>query len=304
MDLVAAFGFILALLAVGRVLAAARVLPERAPETLNLVVLHVCLPASVLLYAPRLHFEPRLAAAVVVPWLLAAASAALVVAARRVLRFDAPTTAVLLLAIPLGNTAFLGYPLIGALAGEAALPPAVLYDQFGTFVMLSTVGLATLAAFAQGRAPDAGQIARRILTFPPFLALVLALAVMPARYPAPIEAALQRLADALLPLVILALGLQLRLTPPREHLAPLALGLAGKLLLLPLLALGLAAVFGLEGPVRAAVVLQSGMPTMITAMALAAMHGFAPALGSALVAWGVLLSLVTLPIWRWVLGAT
>ena len=97
-------------------------------------------------------------------------------------------------------------------------------------------------------------------------------------------------------------ALPLRLKLPRRHIAPLLAGLAGKLLLLPALALGLCALFGLEGELRAAVVLESAMPPMITGAALAAMAGLAPELGAALVGYGTVAAIATLPLWRWLLG--
>lgn len=49
-------------------------------------------------------------------------------------------------------------------------------------------------------------------------------------------------------------------------------------------------------------VLESAMPTMITAAALAISHRLAPRLAATLVGYGILLSLVTLPVWVWLLG--
>ena len=48
-------------------------------------------------------------------------------------------------------------------------------------------------------------------------------------------------------------------------------------------------------------VLESAMPTMITAGALAIAHNLAPRLAAALVGYGILLSLLTLPAWLWLL---
>lgn len=302
MDAVTAFAFVIGMLVLGRVLGATRRLPESAPDVLNAVVLNVCLPASVLLHAPRLDPSGDLARIAVVPWILLLLSVALVLALSRALHWDRATTGVLLLAVPLGNTAFLGYPLVGALLGEAAVAPAVVYDQFGTFLVLSTVGLAVVARYGNGERPDAAQMALRVLRFPPFIALLLALSVAPDAWPAPVEAVLRRLADALLPLVTLAIGIQVRLRLPRAQMAPLAAGLAAKLLLLPALSLALASWLDLEGAAREAVVLQSAMPTMITAMALAAAARMAPALGAALVGYGIVLSIALLPAWVWLLG--
>jgi predicted permease len=77
------------------------------------------------------------------------------------------------------------------------------------------------------------------------------------------------------------------------------MGLALKLAVMPLLALAVAPLLGLEGIARDAVVLESAMPPMVTAAALAISHRLAPALAAALVGYGILLSLVTLPVWAW-----
>lgn len=297
MDTATAFAFVLALMAIGAVLARSGAVGAGAPEALNQIVLLVCLPASVLLYVPKLALEPELFALVAAPWLLLALGAVAALAAARALRLSEGSTAVLLLAIPLGNTSFLGYPLTAALVGPDALRYAVLYDQLGSFLMLSTYGLVVLARYAHGQRPTAGDIAMRVLRFPPFVALVLA-GLMPAHYAPGVELALARLSEALLPLVALALGMQLKLRLPRAHLAPLAAGLIGKLVLLPLLALALAAAFGARGDLRAVLVLESAMPTMMTAMALAGAAGLAPELAAALIGYGTVLSILTLPIWR------
>ena len=296
-----AFALILAMLALGLAFQHLRVFPDSAAEVLNKVVLYVCLPAAVLIYAPRLEIGREVLAVAAVPWLLLAATVALVSLATRALKLRADEHAVLLLCVALGNTSFLGYPLVRALLGEDALPYAVIYDQFGAFLILSTFGLYVLARYGGDAKPTAGLIARRIATFPPFLALVLGLTLMPEAPPAWIAGGLQRLADALLPLVVLAIGLSLQLKLPRDELKPLAVGLALQLAVMPLLALAMAPLLGLQGVQHDAVVLESAMPPMITAAALAISHRLAPRLAAAMVGYGILLSLITLPAWAWLL---
>lgn len=203
----------------------------------------------------------------------------------------------LLLCVALGNSSFIGYPMVRALLGEDALPYAVVYDQFGTFVLLSTFGLYVIARYSGDTPPGAREIALRIVRFPPLWALAFGLTLMPEQPPAWIASALQKLADALLPLVMLAVGLSIRLRLPREELGPLATGLLLKLLVMPAVALPLSWAFGMQGDMLRANVLESAMPSMITAAALAISHGLAPRLAAALVGYGILLSLATLPLW-------
>lgn len=293
---VATFAFLLLLIAIGRVLAWRRVLPERAADTLNLVVLYVNLPATVLLYASRLQTNRELLAVAALPWLLLLVVAVAVLLLSRALRWPRGVEGALLLTVPLGNTSYLGYPLTRALLGDAALPYAVAYDQFGSFLILSTYGVLVLAWYGHGIRPRPWHIVRRVLTFPAFVALLLALAVAPATLPGWLQSMLQPLTAALLPMVALAIGLQLRLTPERAHLGALGAGLGLKMLVLPLLALLLAPWLGLQGPAAHAAVLESAMAPMITAAALAAMAGLAPELAAAMVSYGIVLLLLLLPL--------
>jgi len=296
-----AFALMLAMLALGMLFARLRALPDNAADTLNLLVLYVCLPAAILVNAPRLRLEPSLLGLVLLPWLLAGLAWALAWGLSRRLGLRRDEFAVLALCTMLGNTSFIGYPMVAALLGDGALPFAVVYDQFGTFVLLSTVGLVLLARYGGDARPSGREIALRIAKFPPVWALVLGLTLMPEHPPAWIAAALERLSGVMLMLVMLAVGLTIRLRLPRDEIAPLAAGLGMKLVLLPLAALPLAWLFGMRGAMLQAAVLESAMPTMITAAALAISHGLAPRLAAALVGYGIVLSLATLPAWTFVL---
>ncbi len=292
-----AFALILTMLALGMLLGRLRVLPDNAGETLNQVVVYVCLPAAVLIYAPRLQLDLTLLGLALTPWLLALATLLLLWPLSRWMRLRRDQYAALLLTSVLGNTSFIGDPMVRALMGEQAVPYAVVYDQFGCFLLLSTFGVYVLARYGGDRPPTAGAIALRIARFPPLWALVLGVSVMPASPPEWIDSMLQRLAEAMLPLAMLAVGLSMRLRLPREERGPLAVGLSLKLAVLPALAWPLGLALGLRGDMLQVSVLESAMPTMVTSAALLISHRLAPRLAAGMVAYGLLLSLATLPAW-------
>ncbi len=297
-----AFALILAMLALGMLFARLKLLPANAPTVLNLVVLYVCLPAAVLIYVPRLHVDLTLLGVALTPWILAMATVLLVGLATRQFGFRQDEHAVLLLCVALGNTSFIGYPMVSALLGEEALPYAVVYDQFGTFILLSTFGLYVLAKYSGDAKPTLRTMTLRVVKFPPVWALLLGLTLMPEQPPHWIASALQKLSDALLPLVMLAVGLSIQLKLPRDEVKPLAVGLLLCLLVMPALALPLSLLFGMHGIMLQANVLESAMPPMISAAALAIAHNLAPRLAAAMVGYGILLSIITLPAWAWVLA--
>lgn len=297
-----AFALILTMLGLGMLFARLRALPDNSAEVLNRVVLLVCLPAAVLTYVPRLQLDTSLVGLMATPWLLMLATVVLVSLATRLFGFARDVHAVLLICVALANSSFIGYPMVRALLGDHALPYAVVYDQFGTFVLLSTFGLYVIARYSGDAPPTARQVLGRIAGFPPLWALLFALTLMPEQPPTWIATGLKQLADAMLPLVMLAVGLSIRLRLSRDELAPLGIGLVLKLVLMPALALPIAWAFGLQGAMLQVNVLESAMPTMITAAALAISHRLAPRLAAALVGYGILLSLLTLPAWVWVLN--
>jgi predicted permease len=69
-----------------------------------------------------------------------------------------------------GNTSF-GFPIIEALYGQEGMKTAILVDQPGTFVVLSTLGIIVATMYSKG------QIAFRFLKklfFSPFITFVVA----------------------------------------------------------------------------------------------------------------------------------
>ncbi|MCC5863815.1 MAG: AEC family transporter [Wenzhouxiangella sp.] len=280
-------------------MARARLFPAAAPEVLNRVVLYLCLPALILIHVPTLEPAWSLLPLVIIPWLLLAATVAVILPLARVLGLSREVTASLLVLIPLGNTSFLGFPLIEALLGPEFIRLAVVYDQFGSFLIVCTHVLFVVGWYGEGENPSVKTMAKRIAGFPPFIALIVALAIGNAWLPAWGESLVHRFADMLLPLVTLAIGMSLKLRLVPDYRLGLLIGLIGKLLILPALAMLLAVLLGARVDVATVAVLESAMPPMITAAALLASARLAPALGSAMVAWGVLISAVTVPAWFW-----
>ena len=292
-----AFALVLAMLVLGVLFQRLKVLPADAAQALTLVVLYVCLPAAVLRYAPRLELSVALLGVAAVPWVLLVATVLAVGVLARMLKLRRDQHGVLLLTVALGNTSFLGYPLTRALIGEDALPYAVVYDQFGAFLIMSTFGLWVLARYGGDAEPSPREMVRKVLLFPPLWALVVGLTVMPASPPSWIDGALLRLSEALLPLAMLTIGLSVQFALPRDELRPLAAGLVLKLALMPALALLLLPLLGMTGDMARTTVLEAAMPSMVTAGALAIAQGMAPRLAAAMVGYGLVLSLLTLPLW-------
>jgi predicted permease len=295
------FVLIIAFLLIGMGLRRLPRFPKETAQVLNLFVIYVSLPALILLKVPTLTFSRDVLAPVIMPWAMLVVSAGIILVLARFSRWSREITGSLLLLVPLGNTSFLGIPMVRAFFDEAGIPYAVLYDQLGSFLALATYGTVVLALYGNDRSTERPQIRliiEKVVTFPPFLTLILALALQGLTLPAPAVALFNSLAATLVPVVMIAVGYQLtpRLRP--EVLQPLLIGLSIKLLVAPLLALFFCKALGIDIAslaVRVAI-LEAGMPPMVSAGALAIMAGLAPEFTAAMIGVGILLSFLTLPL--------
>jgi predicted permease len=198
--------------------------------------------------------------------------------------------------VPLGNTSFLGIPMVEMFFGLPGIKYAILYDQFGSFLALSTYGTFILALYGGGDKPSASEVLKKIVLFPPFIALVIALLLRPVTFPVWLESMLSMTAKSLVPVVLVAIGFAMRLRMPTQELLPFATGMTLRLIAVPLFFIAACKIMGLTGPAIRVSLFETAMPSMVTAGALASIAGLKPRLTSALVGYGILASFATLPI--------
>lgn len=271
--------------------------PDDTSHVLNLFVIYVSLPALVLLKVPGLTFSRELMVPALMPWGMLVVSAAIILLLAKICKWERQITGCLLLMIPLGNTSFLGIPMVRAFFGESGIPYAVLYDQLGSFLGLATYGSLVLALYGQSDVkPTIVSVLKKITTFPPFICLLFAMGIRSFVFPGPVMNLLQTLAATLVPVVMIAVGFQLKLRLSPEVLKPMGIGLAVKLCIAPVIALGFCRMFGFDSEAAMVSVFEAGMPPMVSAGALAIMAGLAPELTAALVGLGIFLSFATLPL--------
>src|SRR4029434_4735144 len=83
----------------------------------------------------------------------------------RALGFSPATTGALMLTGGLGNTAFIGLPMIETFYGSEYLGLGILIDQAGTYFVLSTLGILVASIYSSGHAVDVKTVIRRIALF-------------------------------------------------------------------------------------------------------------------------------------------
>lgn len=284
-------------LAIGMALRRFGRVPDNAPATINGYIINIALPALIFQQIHVVRFNTTLAFAVLMPWLLFAASVALFWCVGRLLDLPRTTTGALAVVGGLGNTSFLGLPMIELFFGADGMPTGILIDQLGSYLVLSTIGIALICAFADGAVTRA-EISRRIATFPPLIALVAAVALIPVPYPPLAASVLARLGATLAPLALISVGLQLRLGELAGQRRLLALGLGYKLVLGPLLILTLyAGLIGMRGETAEVTVFEAAMPPMIGGSIVAIQYGLDAKLITLMVGIGTVAAFLTLPMW-------
>lgn len=279
-------------------------LPENAAAALNGFIIHISLPALIILYVHQLKIDSSLLYPVAAPWMLFGLGLALFVTVAKLARWSAPTTGALILSGSLANTSFVGLPMIEAFYGVGFLGLGILIDQLGTYMVLSTLGIIVAVTFSTGHAgsASAASVVRKVATFVPFQALLLALVLRPIDFPAEVEGLLGRLGATLTPLALVSVGYQLRLSDLHGRLSPLALGLLFKLILGPLLiALVLVKLIGIDGQMTQVTIFEAAMAPQIGAAIVAIEHKLDPPLVTLMVGIGIPLSFLTLPAWWYLL---
>lgn len=212
-----------------------------------------------------------------------------IVAAALAFRLPADRRAAIVTTGAWGNTGNFGLAIVTFTFDEAALPYAAV-----CLVVVNTSGLILGVASAHGGWGGIVQAFTRPMT----LVVVPALVVnfTDTELPVAVDRPIGLLAGAIIPVMLLTLGIQLgQLGRPRLDL-DVARSLVAKLALQPLAAVGAVALLGLTDVAGGAVVLQAAMPAAVFTTILAIEQRTRPDETATIVMAGTLLSVLTLPL--------
>lgn len=272
--------------------------PSATPAALNGFIIHISLPALTILHIHSLKIDGSLLLTAAMAWLLFGFAWLIFGAAGRVFKLDRETIGALVLVAGLGNTSFVGLPMIEAYFGKEQLGIGIIADQLGSFMVLSTLGIMAATLYSSGSVTPR-QMARKIFMFPPFQALILAFMLRPLAFPEWTVTVLQKMGSTLTPLALVSVGFQLQFGGMGQMVKPLSAGLVYKLLLGPIIIFVLYnTVLGAAGTVIQVTIFEAAMAPMITAGIIAIDHELRPQLVGMLVGIGIPLSFVTLHFWH------
>lgn len=287
------FILILLAIAIGYFIRRLNIFSKDAPTILNQFAIYISLPAMILLQVPKLTFSVDLIIPIIIAWFVMGISAILILILSKFFNFSREVTGSLMLVAILTNSSFLGIPIINAYMGESAMPYVLVYDQLGTFIALATYGTFIASYYSNNSKITFKIITLKVLTFPPFLSLVVALFLIGVEFNPIISKVLSSFASTIVPIALVAVGLQLQLKLPREEIKPFSVALIVKLIIAPLIAFVICKIFAWDNQASIVSIMEAGMAPMITAGAIASMAGLAPRLSSAIVGYGIIISFLT-----------
>ena len=279
-----------------------RILPDDAHRGINVWIIYLAVPAVSLKYIPTITRSNELLLPALMPVIVWAGSWLTFRLYSLKWPMDNATRTALTLTAGLGNTSFIGFPLILGYYGEHALPIAVISDQL-SFVVMSTLG-ATMAmgnAGTESISPIA--VIRKLLTFPPFVAFFAALILPHFLDLSPVTTLFDKLAATLVPLALFSVGMQLSFDGWREELPYLSVGLGYKLIVAPAFILLVMIALRMRGIIPQISLFEAAMAPMVTSGVIATQYGLNPKLANLMVGIGILLSFATTAIWWFILSS-
>lgn len=285
----------------GIILQQLKITPNNFYKKINKFIIYFPLPAIVLTKIPHLSVTKEVLFPVSSAWIIFFCSVLFAYLVSRKMHYDNQTMACIILCCGLGNTSFVGYPILHYFYGDGSIKHAIFVDQPGTFLILSTFGILIAAYYGSGNI-SSRQLLKRLFTFPPFIVFVIALYLPSKLISGTLFSGLEYLGMLMIPLAILSLGWQFKWNLKEIEWKKFMIAVSYKLLLAPLIIYIIFFVLlQKQGEIYTVSVMECAMPPMITSSIIATEYGLDEKLANTLPTLGILLSIPTLLFWKWVL---
>lgn len=207
------------------------------------------------------------------------------------------TAGALLLAAAYPNATYLGLPVQESLFGNMGRSVAIQYDYLACTPLLFSLGLFVAQRYGKGR--DLHPLVE-LAKVPAIWALLVAIVLNTQEVAKPewLESVLGYLSRAVVPLMLLSLGLSLRFESLSRRVVPWLLPVVGATLIAaPLVVWGAAITVGLSGDILKAAVLEAAMPSMVIGLVICDQTELNTSAYAATVTLSTALSMLTLPLW-------
>jgi predicted permease len=209
-----------------------------------------------------------------------------------------PAAGALILACAFPNATYMGLPLLEQLLGPEARSIAIQYDLFACTPILLSIGI--LLAARHGEHKEQVHPVATLIRVPPLWAALLAVALNISTVPIPpwLDHWLDLLGVAVIPLMLISLGMSLQWSAWKRHTLALLLPvIILQLAVMPLIATLVGRGIGLNGMTLTGTILEAALPSMVLGLVVCDRYGLNTGYYALAVTVTTCISLFTTPVW-------
>ena len=212
-----------------------------------------------------------------------------------------PLLGAAILATAFPNVTYLGLPVLEQAFGPWTRSLVIQIDLFAAMPLVLVMGAAIGRHYGEVDKQGHNSILRSLLANPPLIAAVLAVTLNLNGIPLPfwLGAMLDKLAAAVIPLMLLALGMGLNWNSLNRRNIPLSILVAVfRLAAVPFFGVMLGARLGFSGDKLAALVMEAGMPSMMLGVVFCDRYRLDTAFYSMIVVLSTTIGLFSVALWQ------
>ena len=212
----------------------------------------------------------------------------------KMMRLSRVTLATFMIMATFGNTSFIGFSYIDAFYGQDYIVYGVIYDIFGSFLLLVSVGM-IIITWGSGRKNSILNISKSIFLFPPMIMFIITIFAKNFEIPKFLIYTSTNLGATLVPIAMIAIGMKLELKHIFTKLHIVTVAVVLKMLIIPFIVLFVFKYFyGIDETWVKVTIIEVAMPPMTMAAVLAIKGGLDEKIAINSLVLGVIVSLFTI----------
>ena len=284
------------LLAGGYISKLIKVLKQKQSRSLFDFVVVFALPCLIFDKIYHLNFNFSLILLIFAGFISTSLAGIISVIIGRIFKFSKPTILSMFVLSAFGNTLFVGMPVVSNVFGEEFVGEVIMYDSLAGAIPISIL-VPLILAMNNGEKVTIVKNIKTIIYFPPFIGLVLGLALKGFEIPEFIFTPIRMFGGSATPVALFAIGLSLGFNAIKSSDKSTVIVLFMKIILAPAIFILILQCFGAAFDKSTLIaVLESSMPTATIVCVMVMKAKLDSNLAASSVAFGLVLSVITLPI--------
>ena len=286
---------ILVMVLLGYLVKRIKILEFSDVDKINKLVIYITMPAMIfmVLYSSDMSLLPKLSIMPLVGVGIGAVTGLITFTVLTIKKFPKVKKWSIVITTALGNTAFLGFPVILGIFGNEGLIRAIFYDiaSLLTFLSLSIILMINFGGTLK-------EVIKKVLSFPILWAVILGVSLNYLNITIGEVASnvLNYLGAAAIPLIMISLGVSLDFESLKDNFKISTMASFFKLIVSPIIGVFIAILVGLSGTEYTIAIVESAMASGMLNLTLAITYKLDVKLTSDCIFLSLLFSFITLPI--------